>query len=129
MSKSEQTKKYRIAFRTLTVISWVLVLGPLVGYLIYAMIVSGTVEKAGLMTSLFVSLVLTAISVILKLHIRSTLFILLLGVYLAIREISVLLIIMSVCTVLDEFLITPLQKVYQNKLRINKEMDKRDSSK
>lgn len=125
MKNSEQTKKYRIGYWVLTVISWVLVFGPLAGYFIYALIVSGTVQKAGLITSVFVAIVLTIVSIILKLHIRSTIFILILGIYLAIREISILLIIVSVCTVIDEFLITPLQKRFKNRLEINKEIDKR----
>lgn len=126
MKNSETTKKYRMAYWALTVISWTLVFGPLAAYLIYAMIVSGTVQKAGLVTSLFAAIILTGISIILKLHIRSALFIMILGIYLAIREISVLLVIISICTVLDELLITPLQKSFKNKLVINKEIDKRN---
>lgn len=126
MKNSETTKKYRLAYWILTVISWILVFGPLAAYLIYAMIISGTVQKAGLVTSLFAAIILTGISIILKLHIRSALFIMILGIYLAIREISVLLVIISICTVLDELVITPLQKSFKNRLTINKEIDKRN---
>lgn len=126
MKNSETTKKYRLAYWILTAISWILVFGPLAAYLIYAMIISGTVQKAGLVTSLFAAIILTGISIILKLHIRSALFIMILGIYLAIREISVLLVIISICTVLDELVITPLQKSFKNRLTINKEIDKRN---
>ena len=126
MKNSETTKKYRLVYWILTAISWILVFGPLAAYLIYAMIISGTVQKAGLVTSLFTAIILTGISIILKLHIRSALFIMILGIYLAIREISVLLVIISICTVLDELVITPLQKSFKNRLTINKEIDKRN---
>lgn len=125
MSASKQTKKYRIGYWVLTVISWTLVFGPLAVYFIYGLIVSGTVQKAGLLTTLFVAIVLTVISVIMKLHLRSALFILILGIYIAIDKISILLIIVSVCSVLDELLISPLQRSFKEKLGINKAMDKR----
>lgn len=125
MSASKPTKKYRIGYWILTVLSWVLVFGPLAGYFIYAMIISGTVQKAGLVSTLFAAIVLTVISVIMKLHLRSALFILLLGIYIAIDKISVLLIVVSVCSVLDELVVSPLQRIFKSKLSINKEMDKR----
>lgn len=125
MSASKQTKKYRIGYWVLTVISWALVFGPLAGYFIYGLIVSGTVQKAGLLTTLFVAIVLTVVSVIMKLHLRSSLFILVLGIYIAIDKISILLIIVSVCSVLDELLISPLQRSFKEKLGVNKAMDKR----
>ena len=125
MSASKQTKKYRIGYWVLTVISWALVFGPLAGYFIYGLIVSGTVQKAGLLTTLFVAIVLTVVSVIMKLHLRSALFILVLGIYIAIDKISILLIIVSVCSVLDELLISPLQRSFKEKLGVNKAMDKR----
>lgn len=109
-------------------LSWALVFGPLAGYFIYSLIVSGTVAKAGLLSSLFVAIVLTAISAIMKLHLRSALFVLVLGIYIAIDKISVLLIIVSICSVLDELLISPLQKSFKAKLTINKQIDKRSSS-
>lgn len=126
MSCSSQTKKYRIGYWILTVISWMLVFGPLAGYFIYGLIVSGTIQKAGLLTTLLVAVVLTAVSAIMKLHLRSALFILVLGIYLAIDKISLLLIIISVCSVLDELLISPLQRSFKAKLTINKQIDKRE---
>lgn len=125
MSASKQTKKYRIGYWVLTVISWALVFGPLAGYFIYGLIVSGTVQKAGLLTTLFVAIVLTVVSAIMKLHLRSALFILVLGIYIAIDKISILLIIVSVCSVLDELVISPLQRSFKEKLGVNKAIDKR----
>lgn len=122
---SDITKKYRTGYWILTVLSWLLTLGPLVGYIIYSFIVSGTIEKVSLATIVFVAIVLTAISIIFKKHIRSTVFLLILGIYLAIEKITVMLIIISICTIIDEFIITPLQKSYHSKLVCNKEIDKR----
>lgn len=122
---SETTTKYKKIYIILLIISWVLVLGPLIGYFVYAMIVAGTVEKAALVTTLFIAVILTAASILMKFHVRSTLFIMILGIYIAIQKITILLIIISICTILDEFLITPLAKSYKAKFSINKEIDKR----
>lgn len=128
MSKIEEsatTKKYKKLWIIFSAASWILTLGPLVGWLIYGFISSGIVQKAALISTGFAAMVLTAVNVIFKKHIRSTVFVLLLGIYLALNKITALLIVLAVCTILDEFIITPLQKKYHNKFTINKEMDAR----
>ena len=124
-NSSSITKKYRKGYWILTVISWALVLGPLVFYVIFGFIRGGTVEKVSLGITTMAAIALTAFSIVFKKHIRSTFFIILLGIYLALREITVVLIILSVCTILDEFLIAPMQKIYREKLVINSQIDKR----
>lgn len=125
MAAGNITKESRTAYWILTVISWLLVLGPLLGYAIYGFCVGEPTQKVTLATTLMVAIVLTIISTLFKFHIRSTIFILILGIYMCIDEILPLIIILSVCTILDEFLISPLQKKYKNKTTINKEIDRR----
>lgn len=122
---SKQTKKYRKGYWITTVLSWSLVLGPLIGYVIYGFITGQTVQKFSLGVTTMAALALTGFSIIFKKHIRSTIFIVLLGIYIALREITILLIILSICTILDEFVITPLQKSYREKLVINSQIDRR----
>lgn len=124
-TSSNITKKYRRAYWITTAISWALVLGPMIGYVIYGLITGKTVQKAALGVSTFAAIGLTGFSVIFKKHIRSTIFILLLGIYLALREITILLIILSACTILDEFIVTPLQKSFRAKMQINAQIDRR----
>lgn len=122
---TETTEKYKKRYYILTAASWILTLGPLAGYVIYALVIGGTLQKAALVSSVFAAGVLTVVSILFKKHIRSTVFILLLGIYMAIQKITVLLIIMSIATVLDEFVIMPLQKRSREKYTINKEIDGR----
>lgn len=122
---SKTTKKYRKAYWITTALSWALVLGPLVGYLIYGFISGQTIQKLSLGITGMAAIALTGFSVIFKKHIRSTIFIILLGIYIALREITILLIILSICTMLDEFIVTPLQKSYREKLVVNKQIDGR----
>lgn len=122
---SDITKKYRRGYYITTVISWLLVLGPLVGYIIYGFISGATVQKLSLGISTMAALALTGFSIVFKKHIRSTIFIILLGIYIALREITILLVILSICTILDEFVVTPLQKSFREKMVINAQIDRR----
>lgn len=122
---SEATKNNRIAYWILTIVSWLLVFAPLIAYAIYGFIIGAPQEKATLGLTLIAAIFLTVISIIFKKQIRSTIFILIIGIYICIDNILPTILIISVCTIIDEFIITPLQKVYHNKLTINKEIDKR----
>lgn len=125
ISSSMATKKYRRAYVITTLISWALVIGPLAGYAIYGFIHAATVQKISLGITVMAAAGLTGVSVIFKKHIRSTLFIILLGIYVALREITVLLVILSACTILDEFIVTPMQRSAREKMVINKQIDRR----
>ena len=125
MNSSNETKKYKKIYTILTIISLALVFGPLLGYIVYAYIVSGTVQKLTLTGTIMAAIVLTVISVLFKKNIRSSIFILILGIYVAISKIQVLIIILSITTMLDEFLITPARKTFRDKYTINREIDKR----
>jgi len=60
-----------------------------------------------------------------KLRLRCIPWILLLGIYVCLKEITSLLVIMAITTIIDEMIVTPLHKSLKNKYIINKEMDKR----
>lgn len=123
--ESDVTAGYKKKYYILTAISWAIVFGPLLGYIIYGYIVSNTIQKVTLSTTIVAAIVLTVISILFKKKVRSTVFILILGIYVAISKIQVLIIIMCFTTMLDEFLVTPLQRSMKEKLTINREMDKR----
>ena len=90
------------------------------------MVKSNDITKEALGITIVVSAIFFFANLILKYHIRSTVWILLIGIYIALKDITTLLIIISVCTVLDEFLVTPLYKHYKERYKINKEIDKRN---
>lgn len=74
----------------------------------------------------FFSFFLTIINVLFKYSIRSTIWLLLLGIYICLDNIIPLLIIIATTTIVDEFVITPLYKKYKGEYKINKEIDKRE---
>ena len=68
---------------------------------------------------------MTVISIANKIVLKSRIWILMLGIYICLDTVLTPLIIIAVCQIVDELLITPLKKNFKSKKIINKEMDKR----
>lgn len=119
------TKKYTRLACLFWLLTFMCVYAPLISYAVAAFVNAEVEQKATLGITLVVAAILTAINVIAKYHIRSTLWIVLLGIYYCMKEIMPLLLIIAIGTILDEFVFTPLYKSYKNKARINREIDKR----
>lgn len=121
------TKRYK----NLTILTfWLSVLLTICPILIYVAraFISSEVQSVnkytlGIMCS--VALIVTIINIVAKLRLRCIPWILLLGIYICLKEITSLLVIMAITTIIDEMIITPLHKSLKNRYIINKEMDKR----
>lgn len=125
MKPTDMTKKYHklyILFRTLSVI---VIFAPMLYYVIRGFIEGETTEKLTLTGTFFIAIILTAVNVLFKYSIRSTLWIIVLGVYSCIENIMPLLLMIAIGTIIDEFILTPLYKSYRNKYTIHREIDKR----
>lgn len=124
-SKSDITKKYTILYRLFFSLSIMALIVPILVYSIIGF-VDGTVkEKLTLGITLVVAIMLTIINLIFKFHIRSVIWIIVLGIYFCIDNIMPLLLTVAISTILDEFILTPLYKNYRAKAKINREIDKR----
>ena len=119
------TQKCKRLSRLFFCLSWLLTVAPVLVYLVRAFAIGLPHQKLTLGCMVVVAGILTAISAMSKVVIRSTKWILILGIYAAIKEILPLLIMIAVFTILDEFIISPLHKHYKLKYKINKEMDDR----
>ena len=120
------TKNYRIKYWIFLITSILLNVCPLAVYSIKALVEGQLVyQKVALTMTVFVVLIMTVISIINKITLRSRLWLLLIGVYLCIGEILTPLIIIAVCQTVDEIIVHPLKNNYKNKLTISKEIDKR----
>ena len=126
MKQTKITNKYKILYWIFNILSFVVMFVPIAVYVIKGYIEADlTTEKVGLTCTIMVSIILVSINFLFKYHIRSTLWILLLGVYFCIDNILAMIILIAVGTILDEFVLTPLKKSFKNKYTINKEIDKR----
>ena len=124
---STMTNKYKKLSILTFLLSTICSLCPILIYVIKAFVDNDVKEvnkyTLGIMCS--VALVVTLINIVAKLHLRCIPWILLLGIYLCLKDITSLLIIMAITTIIDELILTPLHKSFKNKYTINKEIDKR----
>lgn len=124
---SKRTKQIRTVYWILNSTSILLTVGPLIIYIAYGMAVSEPQRKVVLSMTAVCAIILGVINVLMKKHLRSVIWILLLGVSFALENITTLVIIMAVCTVIDEFAITPVLATKRAQLITNKEIDRRGS--
>ena len=124
---TETTKKYRTYYWILFAISIALNFLPLLVYVIkgYADIEVSEGRKVTLTITMMVALCLSIYNILAKRHMRSVIWILLLGVYFAVQKIELLLLLMAICTIVDEFIVEPLMKMYKFKWKSNVEIDSR----
>lgn len=122
------TKKYKIKLNICRLLSFTLTVLPVVIYTIMGFM-DGTIgEKVSLGICVILALIFVLINIMFKYHIRSTLWVLLIGIYVCIDNIIPLLIIMAATTIIDEFVLVPLINKYKNKYIINKEIDLRGNN-
>lgn len=122
---SQTTVSLRKKMYTFHLLSWVLTFLPIMIWLGIAFAKSTEVTKTALALSITIASLLTLTNLLLKYSIRSTIWVLLIGIYIALKDITPLLIIIAVCTILDEFIVHPLYKHYKERYHINREIDKR----
>lgn len=125
MELNERTKKAKSKYILFKTLSMCLIFMPLLVYVILAFIEGEPMEKFTMGCMVTVALVFVMLNVIMKYNIRSTVWVLILGIYLCLDNITPLLIIMAVSTILDEFVVSKLANKYKGQFIINKEIDRR----
>ena len=120
------TAKYQKIAIALAIFSILLNFGPLIGYTVFALCSGAAiVQKFALCGTLLVVGIMTLYNVITHTVMRSRLWILLLGLYLCLESILCPLLIVAVCQVADELIISPLHASAVEKRNIHRELDKR----
>lgn len=123
--KSDITKKYSRLSALFFWLSMLVTVAPIGVYLGLAFYNGSVHQKITLGIVMIVAVLLVVVNLVLKYHIRSVLWILILGIYFCLDNIMPLLLIVAIGTILDEFVLTPLHKSFKNKAKINNEIDKR----
>ena len=122
------TKKYKIKLNICRLLSFTITVLPVIIYTIKGFMDGSIGEKVSLGICVILALMFMLINVMFKYHIRSTLWVLLIGIYVCIDNIIPLLIIMATTTIIDEFVLVPLINKYKNRYIINKEIDLRGNN-
>lgn len=120
------TKKLHTWLIVLIILSFLLNVGPITAYCVIAF-VEGTVlvEKVALSMTLFVVAILSVIAWSNKLVLRSRLWILLAGLFFVLDAFAAPIIIIGVCQVLDELIVSPIKHRIKTRYIVNKEIDRR----
>lgn len=126
MAASEQTKKYKKLSLTFLLLSIALLSVPLIVYVIIGFVNGDIGEKMTLGCTVVIAAIMTGLNILMKWHIRSTIWVVVLGIYFAVDNILPLLLMVASATIIDEFVLTPLHKKYKQKAVINKEIDARN---
>lgn len=88
-----------------------------------------TGAKVTLVAMLFLALILTAINVIAQKHLRCPIWVLLIGLYVAMNKyLMPLIIILAVTSVLDDLVFTPIIHYYYTQTVASKTIDKREAA-
>lgn len=122
---SKETRKYKNLSILFLALSILVLIAPLAYYSIEGFIEGETTEKFTLGLTFVIAAILFVINILFKFHIRSTIWVLVLGIYFCLDNILPLIFMVAIGNILDEFLFTPLHKHYKSKASINKEIDKR----
>lgn len=126
MKKSERTKRTCAAHRALSLLSILLCLGPCAVFIVKAFASSAlTVEKVSLTFTVFVSIIISAVCLIRKTFFKSSIWLILIGLWICLDDISLMIVITAICQTIDELVVSPLCSCYKTKVQIAKELDRR----
>lgn len=126
---SKYTKRYRLKYWITSVICWVSLITPLGVYIIKALasdgvLVSGKVAVVG---TVAVAIILTVYNIIAQRNLTCIIWVMLLGLFVAMKEALLPLIIMlSIVSILNDLVFCPLISHYKTQLIASKVVDERE---
>lgn len=122
---SDRTKSLRIKFWIWRILSALATVGPMAVWGVKGWINGEVGSKVALGLSITVAVILAIFNLVAKHKMRCVGWILLLGIYSCLKDINTLLLVVALCSVLDDFLLTPMYTRVLIKYQINKEIDAR----
>ena len=131
MSSSKFTKKSRTLLWTWRALDWLCLFAPLIVYLIIGLVNDNvtTGGKVTLVAMLFIALILTVVNVVAQKHLRCPIWVLLIGIYVAMEKyLMPLVIILAITSILDDLVFTPIIHYYYTQTVASKTIDKREAA-
>lgn len=128
MAQSEYTKVTRIKLWLFRILDWICLFLPVIIYIIIALSDGGVanIGKVSLVGCVVISLILTLFNVVAQKHLRCPIWIILIGLFVAIKQYLLpLIVILAVTSVMDDLLFTPLIAHYKMQLEASKVYDAR----
>ena len=128
MAQSDYTKTVRMKMWLYRIIDWLVLFTPVAVYVVIALADGGvtTTGKVSVVGTVMIAGILAIVNVIAQKRLRCPIWIILIGLFIAIKELLLpLIIILAVVTVLDDVILTPLIQHYHDKLVASKVYDER----
>lgn len=128
---SSYTKASRAKLWLYRILDWVCLSTPMIVYIIMALFGDGVTSggKVAIVGTVIVAVIFTLFNIIFQKRIRCSIWILLIGVYIAMKDFLLpLVLILAGTSILDDFIFTPLIQHYKAELIANKTMDSRERS-
>ena len=128
MTPSKYTKQCRFKLWLFRILDLICLVAPLIVYIIFALSTGEAVviQKVAVVSTTMIAILLTIFNVIAQKKLRCPIWIILIGLFVAIRDyLMPLIIILAITSVLDDLVFTPLISYYKTKLISNKAIDER----
>lgn len=131
MAASEFTKSCRRKLWLFRILDWLCLITPILIYVIIALSNDGIKVgyKVTLMSMLIIAIILCVVNVLAQKRLRCPIWIILIGLYVAMRDyLMPLIIILAVVSILDDLVFTPLIHYYYTKTVASKTIDQREAA-
>lgn len=122
---SKESKRAKRCAWIMWSLSFAVTVVPVIVYVFIGFFEGSVGQKFTLGITITVALILVMVNIIFKFHLRSALWVLVLGIYFCLKDILPLLLIIAIGTVLDEFIFAPQYRKYRSRYMTNREIDKR----
>jgi len=125
---SKYTKACRRKLWLFRILDWICLAAPLIIYVVVALS-NGEVlvaQKVAVVSTAMIAIMLTVFNAISQKKLRCPIWIVLIGLFVAIRDyLMPLIIILAITSILDDLVFTPVISYYRTKLISNKAIDER----
>ena len=126
MKKSPRTKHMQRMSRITGILSFLLMVGPVIFFFIQSMLYCAETKQKLVMGAIFMCVLIMAIcNILMKYKPRSPFWLLLLGLQYTLNKIEIVIIVMAITTIIDECVISPLHHYAKRTAATNKEIDHR----
>ncbi len=119
------TKHYFKLMIIFLLLSCFCIFGPIMFFFGRSFVVGDTAQKTTLGITFMIAAILFGVNLVMKSHLRSVLWVLVLGIFIVMDHYLAIIIVFAVSCFLEELIFSPLYRYYKSKVRINKEIDKR----
>lgn len=131
MAMSSFTRKCLLKLWICRILDWICLGAPLIVYAIIALANGGigVAPKLALTATLIVALILTIVNTIAQKNLKCPIWIVIIGLYIAIAKwLLPLVIILAVASILDDLVFTPLIHYYYTKTVASRTIDQREAA-